>query len=650
MMQKRAITAKDLESLHVIKDPHLHSGKVAYIRQTINTESEYESHLFVQDIDEPVATQWTFGDGRIEAPAFSPNGQWITFTGLKHDDKKPQLYIQSTHGGEPKKITSFTNGVSKPIWSPDSSTILFTTAIKKDGDQVDEQTSSKSQKKVITRLAYKSDAKGFLTDATNQLVTYDIGTNTTTVLTNESVDLTPSGFSPDAKKIVLFANFEGDAHILSDIYLFDMETKELEKITASNGSFTQASYSPDGRYLAILGHERAFKGATYQKLWTYEFATKELRNITKSSDEHLTDVMIGDIRGGMAYSEPVWHEDSIYTLCSKNGATELVRVGLDGEITRVTSENNHVYAFSLEGDTGVIGVSSPTRPGELYTLSLDSSKLKPLTAFNEDLLKDVHVEEPEEMIIKASDGLSIQGWLLKPYGFREGATYPGILEIHGGPHAMYGQTFFHEMQLFAAQGYAVFYSNPRGSHGYGQEFVNAVRGDYGGMDYDDLMTFTDAVLEENPWIDTTRLGVTGGSYGGFMTNWIVAKNNRFKVAATLRCISNWISFYGVSDIGYFFTEWEVGADFLADPDKLWEHSPLRYVNDIETPLLIMHGELDYRCPIEQAEQLYIALKMREKDVRFVRFPESNHELSRSGKPYLRQERLDELVTWFNDKL
>ncbi|WP_369693672.1 alpha/beta hydrolase family protein [Lentibacillus sp. CBA3610] len=238
----------------------------------------------------------------------------------------------------------------------------------------------------------------------------------------------------------------------------------------------------------------------------------------------------------------------------------------------------------------------------------------------------------------------IQGWLLRPYGFEKDKKYPFILEIHGGPHMMYGQTFFHEMQLLAAKGYVVLYTNPRGSHGYGQAFVDACRGDYGGKDYTDLMRAVDYALDEFEFIDKDRLGVTGGSYGGFMTNWIVGHTNRFKAAVTQRCISNWLSFYGVSDIGYFFTKWELGKNLLEDPAKLWDFSPLKYAENIETPLLIVHGEKDFRCPIEQGEQLFVTLKHLQKDVEFVRFPDANHELSRSGKPEMRIERLNHFYT------
>lgn len=206
------------------------------------------------------------------------------------------------------------------------------------------------------------------------------------------------------------------------------------------------------------------------------------------------------------------------------------------------------------------------------------------------------------------------------------------------------------MQVLADKGYAVLFTNPRGSHGYGQTFVNAVRGDYGGMDYADIMSGVDYVLEHFDFIDETRLGVTGGSYGGFMTNWIVGHTDRFKAAVTQRSISNWLSFYGVSDIGYFFTEWEVGCNVWDDPERLWHHSPLKYVKNIQTPLLILHSEKDYRCPIEQAEQLFIALKHLKRETKLVRFPEANHDLSRSGPPALRLERLNHIVGWFEQHL
>src|SRR5699024_5779373 len=255
--------------------------------------------------------------------------------------------------------------------------------------------------------------------------------------------------------------------------------------------------------------------------------------------------------------------------------TGLYQAALDGELNVLYKDSNHVFGFSYNNGKFILGISTPTNPGNFYQLDNDRN-LKQLTDANREFLDEVELSEPETLSFKTDDGWDIQGWLLRPYGFEEDKQYPFILEVHGGPHAMYGQTFFHEMQLLAAKGYVVLYTNPRGSHGYGQEFVNACREDYGGKDYSDLMRAVDFVLEEYDFIDEDRLGVTGGSYGGFMTNWIVGHTNRFKAAVTQRCISNWLSFYGVSDIGYFFTKWELGKNLLDDPAKLWDFSPLKY--------------------------------------------------------------------------
>ena len=237
---------------------------------------------------------------------------------------------------------------------------------------------------------------------------------------------------------------------------------------------------------------------------------------------------------------------------------------------------------------------------------------------------------------------------MKPANDDTGKT-PMVVNIHGGPHTFYANTFFHEMQVFASLGYAVLYVNPRGSHSYSQEFVDAVRGDYGNGDYKDIMAAVDFILEKHDFIDEDNLFVTGGSYGGFMTNWIVGHTNRFKAAVTQRSISNWISFRGVSDIGYYFTDWQIKAG-IDDLDTLWKHSPLKYVDDVETPLLILHSEYDFRCPIEQAEQLYTELKYREKETQFVRFKEADHNLSRTGAPHLRVARLEYMTNWFNKYL
>jgi dipeptidyl aminopeptidase/acylaminoacyl peptidase len=247
--------------------------------------------------------------------------------------------------------------------------------------------------------------------------------------------------------------------------------------------------------------------------------------------------------------------------------------------------------------------------------------------------------------------LDLQGWLLKPPAFDDagGVKYPLILQIHGGPHAMYGHAPFHEMQLMAARGYVVLFTNPRGSAGYGEEFATCTRGRWGEADLPDILGALDAVLALG-FVDRERVGVTGGSYGGYLTNWAVGHSDRFKAAVTQRCVSNFHSMYGTSDIGFDFGEYEFGGTPWADAEKLLRHSPISYVERVNTPLLIIHNEGDLRCPIEQAEQLFVALERLGKEVGFVRIPEEDHNLSRSGKPSRRLARLHHLLGWFDAHL
>ncbi|SDN45156.1 S9 family peptidase [Alkalicoccus daliensis] len=646
-MNKRSLQVNDLDNIHVLQDQQISPDGTftVYVRKQIINDTYY-SQLFVQKFDEPLPVQWTFGEGTVHTPRISPDGNWIAFTSSQDKGSLAQLDLISTKGGEARKMTELKGGAVQPVWAPDSSEVFFNTSHAPEGEASDTEASEeKSQPLIVERLKYKSDAEGFLTSKKKQIASLSVDLEEVTIFTRENYDLELTDVSPDNNFIIYTANKEDDKRIGSDLFLYNRNTKEHRKILT--GAFSSARYSNDGRKIAVYGHEQEFKGATQMKVWVYDIDAETALCLTNHKDIGFSDTMIGDIRGGMTHPGPYWnHTDSaLYVLGSYHGNTHLYEITMDGTITQKTYGEQHVYSFAVDTslDIAVLGISTPVNPGELYLGSLKKEDYRLFTHFHEEWKKEVHLFEPEEVWCEAEDGWKLQGWIIKPL---DQESSPGILEIHGGPHAMYGNTFFHELQLFVSEGYTVFYCNPRGSHGYGQEFVNAVRGDYGGKDYQDIMTFTDAVLDTYKFIDKERLGVTGGSYGGFMTNWITAHTNRFKAAATLRCISNWTSFYGVSDIGYYFTEWEVGSDLLDDPDKLWHHSPLKYVKNIHTPLLIMHGENDLRCPIEQAEQLFVALKQLDRSTRFVRFPEANHELSRSGPPHLRKERLKELIFWF----
>lgn len=665
---KRALKTDDFTKLSIFSDPQFspHGDGYTFVSTTINEKEAYESHIYYHKLSDDQWKQWTFNKAKDSHQRFSPDGKRLVFQSTRSG--QPQIWLLHTNGGEAQQLTTFKYGATNPHWTNDGRYIIFSASLTPDADvksqteltkeeRKQEQEDKQKQPLIVKQLKYKSDAQGFHDNKRTQIIMYDLESDCFTQLTSADAHHHFEDISPDGQYVLFSANLNKDADYEQQSYLYTVHTStyEITKITNEKGVFNQGTYSSTGRYIAYFGHEKAYKGATLTELYVLDLETNKRTCLSKAWDMQVGDAMIGDTRLGASTIGPVWASDEqhIFFIGTSNGATGLYEVNLESELNTLYKKDNHVFGFTFDqtSNTFVIGISTPTNPGDFYLLNReDHEDVKQLTHANKSFLAEVSLSEPEELTIKAKDGWDIQGWLLRPYNFEDGKKYPFILEVHGGPHAMYGQTYFHEMQLLAAKGYVVLYTNPRGSHGYGQKFVDAVRGDYGGNDYSDLMAAVDYALDTFSFIDEDRLGVTGGSYGGFMTNWIVGQTNRFKAAVTQRSISNWLSFYGVSDIGYFFTEWELGKQLLEDPKQLWDFSPLKYAENVETPLLILHGELDFRCPIEQAEQLFITLKKLRKEVEFVRFPEANHELSRSGHPSMRIERLNHICRWFDTYL
>jgi dipeptidyl aminopeptidase/acylaminoacyl peptidase len=612
------------------------------------------SHLFCLDLRTGQRTQWTFGEEKVSSPRWSPDGSRIAF--LSNRTGSTQLYVMNRNGGEAEQLTETQRGISNPVWSPCGKKIVCVVRLKK-GEALqenEEKEEGKIKPLAVSSMKYKSDDRGFHDDRYAQLVMVDLSCKEVKRLTDDEHDYTLHAWHESY--IAYSADFEEnkDFSFSSGLYLLDMENMETNKVTDEQGYYGGASFSHDGKYLAYIGHNREFENATQNKIYLYNMETRLTLPLTEGMDIPVGDYLNSDSIQGTSGAGIVWSKDneSLYFIASDRGNTILYYAHIEGAVyPALFEEEQHIYGFDFfsEEQKMVLVMSKPEEPGELYTLHVPSGQIEKMTEVNSGWLSSRQLSSPEMFMLSGGDGIPVQGWIMKPVNFEKGKTYPLIVEIHGGPHTMYGNTFFHELQLLAGKGYGVLFINPRGSHGYGQEFVDAVRGDYGGGDYQDIMAAVDHVVEEHDWIDESRLGVTGGSYGGFMTNWIIAHCDRFKAAVTQRSISNWISFYGVSDIGYYFSEWQMKCE-LDDIETLWKHSPLAYVKNINTPLLILHSEKDYRCPIEQAEQLYIALKRDGKQARFVRFPDSNHNLSRSGTPSLREARLQEMIDWFDEYL
>ncbi|WP_236035175.1 S9 family peptidase [Alkalihalobacterium elongatum] len=664
MMTKRPITAEDLCKFNFVGDPQVSptKDKIAYVLTHVDKEKDgYYSYIYVTDLNGngKQFTSHYSTDKLIKdtAPKWSPDGSLIAFRSNRSG--KNQIWLLPIDGGEAVQITDVKQGVGDFAWSPDGNQLALTITgeLKLTSDKEEVKAEEKSDVKVITRLRYKGDGVGIYNDDRKHVYLFNMDTKSFTKVTNGEHDFSQPRFSPDGKSLFYIGTKAEDKEwgYLPAIWKFDISSKKESLFYQGNGYIMAPSFSPDGKWLAVAGHTRGERSQGNANVLLLSVETGALTNLTESFDYTVSNLVGVDAKYDTAALRLIWDSTStnIYFYATVGGDCQLFKVNLDGEVSPPLSPTvASVTSFDIVNDNqAVLTLATPHSTGDLVTQDLTNvNNINTLTAWNQELYNEVHLSTTENFHYKSTDGWDIEGWIMKPYGYEEGKTYPMILQIHGGPATAYGNGLHHEMQLMAAKGYVVLYTNPRGSHGYGHEFVNAVIGDYGGMDYKDIMAGVDYALDNFNYIDHDQLFVTGGSYGGYMTNVIVTRTDRFKAAVTQRCISNWHSFYGTSDIGFFFTEWQHGhADLWDDVEKLIKLSPLHYARDVKTPTLILHSEQDLRCPMEQAEQWYVALKRLGVETMLVRFPDEDHNLSRSGKPKHRLERLQHIIGWFEDR-
>lgn len=636
-----------------------------YVTKIREDENDYVTHLYVNDGEEN--HQLTFGDERISSVKFSNDGKYIFFMSLV--DKKQQIFRMRLIGGEREQITFEKEGVTGFEVSKDDDHLYYGVSIevkklhaetdeesKDEKDAMAETDGAKKDKKkdlpepvVIDRMKYKFDGVGVLKEKYAEIKVLDL--NTLDVDGFVSKDKVNYNVKAVGSSFILYTSDESDNPDFNfSSTLFLKEGDDVKEIETAEGYVATVSISPDEKHIAIAEISREFENATHPKLFIYDIENDKKIGVTDDLDRPVGGMVAADMHQSAENDGVVWIDDKTFLfIVADYGSVNLYRGTVDGKIEAILEDAHEIYGLSANKNHAFLAISTPTRPGEIYRLDLKTNSLEALTTFNKEFVENHTIVAPEEIVFNSKDGTEVHGWIMKPAEFKSDKKYPMVTNIHGGPHALYGNTFFHEMQVLASKGYGVLYVNPRGSHSYSQAFVDAVRGDYGGGDYEDIMAGVDYAVANFDWVDEDNLGVTGGSYGGFMTNWIVGHTDRFKAAVTQRSICNWTSFRGVSDIGYYFTDWQIKAEFT-DIEKMWHHSPIKYVNEMKTPLLILHSEHDYRCPMEQAEQLYIALKYNGVRTRLVRFPEADHNLSRSGKPNLRIKRLEHLTEWFDNIL
>jgi dipeptidyl aminopeptidase/acylaminoacyl peptidase len=652
-MSKRKIKIDDLRRFKFVSDPQVSpDGEViAFVLSTINHEEDiYERHIWMADCKSGKAEQFTHGVGSDTYPRWSPDGKRLLFLSRSRDpeDRKTQLWSIPRSGGEAELSAKTDEGVSKPIWAPDSKSVLFLSKIWTQGK-------SESDVKVVTRIKYKLNAAGFFQGRRTHLFTAKIG-GKPKQLTEGEFDVEASSWSPDGKRIAFISNMREDADVsrIRDIFEVPSRGGTPRRLTEGKHVISDLSYSPDGGRIAFIGHNRPLELAVNMDLWVMPSGGGEKKNLTLGFDRSLNMGVGSDLRVATPTPRAVWSPDGeeIYFKAASIPYANVYKVGAGGGPVDVVVGGMVVDGFSISADGSVIAFNAldATRPVELWVR--DGDRDRRLTSFNDRLLKGLDLSVPEHFTFVNTLGDEIDGWIMRPVGFKEGGKYSTVLEIHGGPRGVYGDGIFHEFQVLTSEGFAVIYTNPRGSGGYGEAYAQAVMGHYGECDYEDLMAFVDEVLVRYPFIDKARLGVTGGSYGGYMTNWMIGQTDRFSAAVTFRSICNWVSKFGVSDIGYMQPRSISGRETFWGEDIVEQlrHSPIMYAGNVKTPCLIIHSEEDYRCPIEQGEQWFTALKLQGVPTELVRFPGENHELSRSGKPRHREERLLHMVRWFKEYL
>ncbi len=659
-MAKQRIKVEDLYRFKLVGDPQCSpdGSQTCFVVETMDKKDKaYYTTLYMVENTGRKPRALTHGKRNDRNPRWAPDGSCIAF--LRKKDHGDQLWILPMNGGEAYTLTNLKRGaIGDIVWSPDGNSIAFLYhPMGKEKKVKDDGSIETPVARHIDRLWYRLDGYGFFDSEYTHLWVANARTGQAKQLVDGKFNDSFPAWTPDSKELVFISNrFEDWEHRIEEncLYRVSATGSDVMEIPAPEGPKEGLTVSPDGQRLAYLGHQTPYHswGAINYTLNIIDMDGSGHKSIGSSLDRTAYPLTLGDLTPSFLLTSPVWASDakSVYYMIAGEGRQWLMKGDIQGGIVeRISQEEDVVVSFSFNREKTICSFQNASldSPDELYCMNMDTGKTRKLTGLNRAYINQRAFHIPEEIWFNNGDQ-RLQGWLVKPPDFDASKKYPLILNIHGGPRCQYGRTFFHEMLTFASNGYVVLYTNPRGSQGYGMEFADAITACWAEPAMGDLMAGVNTVVSMG-FIDKSRMGVTGGSYGGYMTNWIVTHSNAFAAAVTQRSVSDLSSMFGNSDIG-----WDMHYEFGGSPwdnhDTYRKWSPITYIEKCHTPLLVVHSEQDLRCNIEQGDQMYMALKYLKRDTEYVRFPEEPHGLSRHGRPDRREKRLSVIIDWFDKYL